>query len=289
MTHDVDAAYALETPEDSVAFYRGWAQTYDRDFAADQGYTTPRRVAQTFLDQGGQGPVLDIGAGTGLVGAELGDLVTDAIDISQEMLDVAGQKGIYRQLYCADLTQPLAIPDDSYAGMVSAGTFTHGHVGPACLPELIRIARPQALMVFSINTHVFDTAGFGSAFADLVADGRITPIQFQRTAIYEGADHAHADDTSLLAMFRCLWAAACGLTWLAARTGRPTCARRIPIAGTRAVDNRGCQPNRRLWGGLSCFAIQKRTARRGAGACPNRAERLWSPAPGRGQPGHHGG
>ena len=31
----------------------------------------------------------------------------------------------------ADLTEPIALADDRYAGIVSAGTFTHGHLGPA--------------------------------------------------------------------------------------------------------------------------------------------------------------
>ncbi len=84
----------------------------------------------------------------------------------------------------------------------SAGTFTHGHVGPVCLAELMRIARPGAVFALSINAQAFDAAGFGSAFAGLVADGAITPIRFHRTPIYEGATHEHAGDTMLVAIFR---------------------------------------------------------------------------------------
>lgn len=197
-------AYSVRTPEDSVALYRDWASSYDEGFAQAHGYVAPREVAAAFRAEGGAEaqPVLDIGAGTGLLGAELRDLTVDAIDISQEMLDVAGAKGLYRHRFCVDLTGKLAIADDSYGGFVSAGTFTHGHVGPVCLPELMRIARPGALFALGIKPEAFDGAGFGSAFAALVADGVIGPVEFRRLAIYEGAAHDHAGDTYLTAIFR---------------------------------------------------------------------------------------
>jgi SAM-dependent methyltransferase len=200
----LDGAYSLKTPEDSVALYRGWAESYDDGFAATHGYVAPREVALAFLAEAGprSEPVLDIGAGTGLVAEALGDLVVDGIDISQEMLDAAAAKGLYRERICADLTAPLSIADASYGGFVSAGTFTHGHVGPVCLPELMRIARPGAVFVLAINAQVFDDAGFGSAFAGLVADGEITPVGFRRFQYYEGADHDHAADQGLMAIFR---------------------------------------------------------------------------------------
>ena len=110
-------------------------------------------------------------------GMPLDRLTLDAVDISGEMLDVAAAKGLYRRLIRADLTRPLDIADAQYGGFVSAGTFTHGHVGPACLPELMRIARSGAAFALSINAQIFDAAGFGSAFAGLVAEDAITPIR----------------------------------------------------------------------------------------------------------------
>lgn len=202
MSRELDGAYALETPEDSVSLYRDWAATYDESFAASHGYVGPREVARIFRREGAPGPALDIGAGTGLVAAELLGVTLDAIDISREMLDAAGVKGLYRERICADLTGPLALPDAAYRGLVSMGTFTHGHVGPVCLPELMRIAAPGALFVLGINALAFDKAGFGSAFAGLVADGAITAIGFERIPIYENASHEHADDKGLVAVFR---------------------------------------------------------------------------------------
>ena len=91
----VGAAYALKTPEDSKALYRDWAATYDEDFAAAMDFLMPGHVEQIFAENGGAVPVLDVGAGTGLVAAELlkrGIEDVDGLDISTEMLAVATSK-----------------------------------------------------------------------------------------------------------------------------------------------------------------------------------------------------
>lgn len=203
-SEELARAYEVRTPEDSVRLYREWAESYDEGFAREHGYVAPREIAAVFrAEAGGDAqPVLDIGAGTGLVGAELRDMTVDGIDISQEMLDLAAAKGIYRRCITADLTKPLDLPDAGYGGLVSSGTFTQGHVGPACLPELMRIARPDALFVLAIRPEVFDGEGFGSAFAGLVAEGAISPVDFRRLRMYENAEHDHAGDTYLTAVFR---------------------------------------------------------------------------------------
>ena len=200
--HDLDGAYALKKPEDSVDYYRDWAPSYDQEFAATHGYVVPAKVAAIFLAEGGRGPVLDIGAGTGLVAEKLGEIEVDGIDISREMLEVAGEKELYQNRIVADLTRPLEIADATYSGFVSAGTFTHGHVGPVCLPELMRIATSNALFVLAVNEGAFDKAGFGSAFARLVAAATITPVVFQKVRYYQGATHDHAADEGLVAVFR---------------------------------------------------------------------------------------
>ena len=203
-TEKLEGAYKLKTPADNIGYYKDFAETYDTDFAAGMGYVYPREVARAFLSEAGpeDRPVLDLGAGTGLVAEHMGDLPVDGIDISWEMLAKAEAKGLYRERIVADLTKPLAIPDGAYGGFVSAGTFTHGHVGPEVLDELMRIAKPEALFAIGINLQVFDGAGFGSAFARAVAADRVTPLDFRDVPIYEGATHEHAGDRGIVAVFR---------------------------------------------------------------------------------------
>lgn len=170
-------AYAVETPDDSVQLYKEWADSYDKDFIAATGYVAFHQAANCFLQQADRqtGPVLDVGCGTGAVGSVLRDggvEFLDGIDISQEMLDEAGKKrtadgaAVYSKLILADLTATIGIDNDIYAGIVSAGTFTHGHLGPECLDELWRVAAPGAVCSIGVNAAHFDSQGFADKFAD---------------------------------------------------------------------------------------------------------------------------
>jgi SAM-dependent methyltransferase len=201
--YDLEEAYEINGPEDARRMYGDWAETYDQSFGEAWGYIAPREIAGILkAEMDPEGVVLDIGAGTGLVAEHLRGLTVDALDITPEMLKIAGTKGLYRTLRLGDLTKTLDIPDATYDAVISCGTFTHGHVGPECLPELLRITRPGALFVCGTIAPVLDGARFGSALARLVAAGRITPVMFHDIPIYEGAEHAHKDDRGLVMVFR---------------------------------------------------------------------------------------
>ena len=107
-TPDLHAAYALDSPEGHKRLYAEWAGDYDEDFATREDYQLHIHTARAFVSAGGQGPVLDVGAGTGLCGAVLAGLGVgpiDATDISAEMLDQAMRKDIYRDAIEADLNR----------------------------------------------------------------------------------------------------------------------------------------------------------------------------------------
>lgn len=201
---DLDAAYALKTPEDSVRLYRDWAGSYDTDFAARLDYRLPEATAAAFAEGGGAGPVLDVGAGTGLLGAALrerGIGPVDGLDISSEMLEAAAQKGDYRRLVQADLTRALPLDHGAYAGITSSGTFTHGHVGPEALEGLMQIAAPGALFALSIKVEIYETMGFAETFAAM--GPRIAGLELLDCAVYgPGADADHAAHKALIARFR---------------------------------------------------------------------------------------
>lgn len=201
--YDLDNAYEIDGPQDAKKLYGDWAATYDSSFGEGWGFVAPRLIAELYLaESNGDAPVLDIGAGTGLVTEHLKGETVDAFDITPQMLDVARGKGIYRTLIEGDLLAPIDLPDNAYGGVISCGTFTHGHVGPACLPELLRITRPGALFVCGTIPAVMDGMGFGSTLARLQAAGRITPLRFAEIEIYDQKHHDHADDRGLVMIFR---------------------------------------------------------------------------------------
>jgi ubiquinone/menaquinone biosynthesis C-methylase UbiE len=203
----LEDAYGVKSPDDNVRLYHDWAETYDAEFAVSRGYVYPAKLARLFAERAGKTdiPVLDVGAGTGLVAEALAKISTvpvDAIDISVDMLDVSREKGLYQDYLEADLTGPLDIVDAHYGAIVSAGTFTHGHVSPVALNELLRIARPGALFCLGINATAFDKYGFGSAFAALNGKGEISPVEFVLQNYYDNATDEHAADMAYTAVFR---------------------------------------------------------------------------------------
>ena len=83
------------------------------------------------------------------------------------------------------------------------GTFTHGHVGPDALDEVLRVCRRGAVLVLSVNAELFDhEAGFGAWMAAAAEDGRITDAGTERVAVYSGdalaavGDHGVAADNA---------------------------------------------------------------------------------------------
>jgi predicted TPR repeat methyltransferase len=198
------SAYSLQSPEDSIRLYADWASTYDADFADSNGYILPAQVARMFVRLGGEGPVLDIGAGTGLLAEALkpSDIgPVDATDISQEMLDVAETKCLYRQLFTGDVTQTMPVDDGAYNGIVSSGTFTHGHVGPEALDEVLRMVKTGGLVTLSINAEHYAALGF-AAKLDALRD-KITDLALPQLPIYASdSQSAHKEDLAVIASFR---------------------------------------------------------------------------------------
>ena len=162
-------AYSLKTPEDSIKLYKKWAKTYDEEFALSSDYLSPQKISDFFIkhSKDTDTPILDVGAGTGLVGEFLsikGKKEIIGIDISSEMLHQAKLKECYSSLIEADITKKIPLKENSLGAVVSAGTFTHGHVGPEAFDELLRITKPGGLFVLSINSKVFIKGGFQEKF-----------------------------------------------------------------------------------------------------------------------------
>ena len=102
----LDAVYAATSAAEIARTYDAWAATYDAEMAA-LGYRHPTiclALLARHLPPGG--PVLDAGAGTGLLGEWLkltGYAPVEAVDLSPGMLAVAAAKGVYDRLEQGDL------------------------------------------------------------------------------------------------------------------------------------------------------------------------------------------
>ena len=199
-------AYSVKTPEDNIKLYKVWASSYDDDFAKKNDYRSPVLISNYYDKYSNKNdvPVLDVGAGTGLIAEVMNKKNTidiDAIDISPEMLESAKSKNCYNKLIEADLTKKLNISNNYYGAIVSAGTFTHGHIGPNALDELLRVTKPSGLFVITIHSKVYVNQNFEQKFQDI--NEQITDLTFHEEKAYgNNPDKEHGNDTVFITVFR---------------------------------------------------------------------------------------
>ena len=193
-------AYDLKSPDDNVELYSAWAETYDNDFIEDMQYKLHFFVAEEFVLNGGNGLILDVGAGTGALAQALlqrAKFSIEATDISKEMLKVADSKRIYQRSFLSDLTKKIPVDNSSYDGVVSSGTFTHGHVGPSAMDELVRVTKAGGLVTISVNEKHWIALNFENQVEKL--NKHIRNYTLKKISIYgEQSTHDHKDDNAII-------------------------------------------------------------------------------------------
>lgn len=172
---DVARLYGARDLDELRSEYERIASIYDDDLAGPVDYRSPPETASVcsrLLARDAR--ILDVGAGTGLLGAELaaaGFTRLDALDLSASMLEVAARRRIYGDLVEARLGEPLPLADDAYDAVVACGVMTTGHAPASCLDELVRIARPAGHVVFTLRSDLMPP-GYDERISELLAAGR---------------------------------------------------------------------------------------------------------------------
>jgi len=205
----LDEAYSVKTPDDNRRLYAKWAATYESSFVDAKQYRYPKAIAEVFNDVlPVVTRVLDIGTGTGLTGMYVTrlrpEVVIDGMDISPEMLAQAQLKTredgsvVYRALYERDLT--VAVPNENapYEALFSSGTFTHGHLGPECLRNLLPLLAHDGWLVVGVNNEHFESKGFAGELDSLVALGAIQTPEILRIDVYEPGSVHYGDQARVI-------------------------------------------------------------------------------------------
>lgn len=143
--------------------YDASSDDYDHHVKEELGWIGPALIAREVATRvDADQPVLDVGAGTGLVGAELaacGFTTIDGNDIAPQMLALARAKGVYRDLLPATLGERLPYGDGVYAAATAAGVLLGNHAPPAALDELLRVVGPAGIVVFNLRAVADPSAG----------------------------------------------------------------------------------------------------------------------------------
>ncbi len=205
-TELLEGAYAIQTPQDNLSYYKDFADHYDAEFATRLGYIYPAVIAEFYRKhvQNTDHPIADIGCGTGLV-AEALNLPTSSIhgfDISPDMLAQSRAKGLYGDLHNVDLTRPLARPQTPFGAVISAGTFTHGHLGPEPLENLLNLATNGALFCIGVNAQHYTAKEFEPALVALFNKDKITEPLLETVPIFSDPNSPHGADTAHVLIYR---------------------------------------------------------------------------------------
>ncbi|XP_045103455.1 uncharacterized protein LOC123499492 [Portunus trituberculatus] len=141
--------------KDVVASYNDWSTSFEA--IIEQGiYTAPVIALKEVLghvspESRAATTVLDVGAGTGWLGARLheeGFRHIHALEPSEGMRSKLRKKGVYTREFPVPLgTGKCSIPSDTYDVVISSGSFDEGHIPVNGLDELVRVTKKGGLVV----------------------------------------------------------------------------------------------------------------------------------------------
>jgi len=155
-----------------VSLFDQWAENYEKD-KNYFGYNSPTKMVEflekvmtdSSIELSRSSKVIDIAAGTGLVGEALrgkgftGEI--DAHDGSNGMLQIAKEKnGIYNRTFCHVLDPDVDIPEELSSGyydilIICGGLVRTNYIHQDCLKDFVNCVRPGGVMIYSIRNPVF--------------------------------------------------------------------------------------------------------------------------------------
>jgi len=112
-----------------ISLFDNYANFFDEDLLKTLEYRAPLNILDAirpFCPAGGF-IVLDLGCGTGLVGAHIRPIAKtlSGVDLSSRMLEQAERRAIYDDLACAEITEFLSANEQQYDLIVAGDVFIY--------------------------------------------------------------------------------------------------------------------------------------------------------------------
>jgi predicted TPR repeat methyltransferase len=196
--------YSSKDNRDLKEVYDHWADKYDAHVTAF-GYMIPAVAAGMFgkYVPPDATPILDAGAGTGLMGSVidlLGYQGQVGIDLSAGMLNKANERNVYRDLHQMVLGEKLDFPSDHFGACQSIGVFTAGHAPASAFDELVRVLCLGGYIIFSMLEDVYISKGYKDKFESLENDGKWKLVE--KTKKFPGLPLEHPDQLNRVYVYR---------------------------------------------------------------------------------------
>lgn len=178
---NADAVYGSNSRNEIEAVYDKWAKDYDQDAKNHFGYLGPEMAFerfQRFVSKDAH--ILDAGAGTGRLGellSEAGYTNLTGFDLSLGMLKVAEERRVYQTLHHMALGETLGFADNEFSATACIGTLTTGHAPAESIDELVRVTRPDGLLILSLNLDTYGSDGIKDRVEKLLAEGHWTLVE----------------------------------------------------------------------------------------------------------------
>lgn len=137
--------------------FDGYASRFDAHLQGQLKYRLPERVAEIIRERhpGLDVSILDLGCGTGLLGAHLGRIAGRfvGVDVSLRMLELAVKRDIYTKLRRADLLEELrqAVPD-SFDYITANDVFIYVGDLSTIIPAAFKATHSGGALIFSCET-----------------------------------------------------------------------------------------------------------------------------------------
>lgn len=150
--------------------FNGNAEQFDRQWVVQLQYKLPRDVAQMIQawHPDRKGDVLDLGCGTGLLGACLGPIegVLVGVDLSDQMIAQAARHNVYDSFHRVNVLDALqATPADLYHVITALDVLIYVGSLDAVIPNAHRILLPGGRFVFSCEAGADGAADYALQLA----------------------------------------------------------------------------------------------------------------------------
>jgi predicted TPR repeat methyltransferase len=164
------ASFSGESTDTAPAAYvkvifDDYADNFDHHIQEVLGYKIPGQLVALMARHADQGDwrLLDLGCGTGLVGAEAAPhtKMMVGVDLSPKMLEKAAQRQVYQRLECAEVLAAMqAEPEASFDVVVAADVFVYVGQLDAVVAQAHRVLRPGGLFACSLETMEDSAVGY---------------------------------------------------------------------------------------------------------------------------------